>query len=251
MDSRWVSPRAPSSLARARASADSRTGLARTLLAVALLSAGCSLDTRTLGGAELGGTSGSSGSGAAGSGSQAGSRPSIDLPVCSYSEANVEPGCESIVSNAGFAETIDPWAVEPLAIAAFWDEGDADGSADSGSISVINSMHGVNVGLASGGVLQCLPASPGQVFGMAGDVYIPEGQGEGLPAVSENCSQTSPTSASFQTNLVQDTGTWTHVEGSAVAPDSAKSMSVRVLTVKSFKQFKFKAIFDNVLLQRE
>jgi hypothetical protein len=100
---------------------------------------------------------------------------------------------------------------------------------------------------------------------MAGDLFIPEGQGDGMPGggpyVGEaglsilfwpntNCSDVEPTHGSFQTDLVQKVGVWTHVEGGAIAPDAAKAMSLRVLTIKPFKQFKFQALFDNVLLRQ-
>lgn len=195
----------------------------------------------------------------------------MDIPVCTY--PTTEPGCDSMIDNAGFADTIEPWAEEPLAITARWSKDDADGSKDSGSIIVINTMHGTTNGFAPGGAMLCLEASPGEVFGMAADVFIPKDQGDGLPADEEmdllgppfvsqaglgllfwptpDCSSSAATQGSFQTNLVEEAGKWQHVEGSAVAPSSAGSVSVRALTIKPFRQFAFEAHFDNVLVQRK
>jgi hypothetical protein len=176
-----------------------------------------------------------------------------------------------MIDNAGFIGGIEPWTAEPLAITARWSKDDADGSDESGSIAVINTMHGSNSGFAPGGAMQCLTASPGEVFGMAADIFIPEEQGDGLPAMGElpgppfasqaglgllfwstaDCSLASATQGSFQTNLVEEAGKWHHVEGSAVAPSSAVAVSVRALTIKPFRQFAFEAHFDNVLLQRK
>jgi hypothetical protein len=186
------------------------------------------------------------------------------LPVCSYSRDATAPGCDTIVSNAGFSKDARGWQAEPLAITVGWQQADADGSPDSGSISVLNSMHGTVDGIAPGAGMQCLAASAGEIFDMAGDIYVPDGQGDGLPGgpyvgkaglsilfwPTENCADNLPSKGNSQTELVQEVGAWTHVQGSAIAPDGTLSMSVRVLTVKPFKEFNFNALFDNVLLQR-
>jgi hypothetical protein len=241
------------------------------LLACGMSLAACALDVRTLSSGE-GGSSGVGAEGGTmsfGNRSGSGSAPPVDVPVCSYPTA--DPGCSSIIDNAGFLDGIEPWRAEPLAIAARWSQDDANGARDSGSITVVNTMHGSNVGIAPGAAMQCLPAAPGEVFGMAADIFIPEGQGDGLEATDKlpgppflsqaglgllfwptaDCSATAATQGSFQTNLVEEAGVWHHVEGSAVAPLTAGSVSVRTLTVKPFRQFAFEARFDNVLLQRK
>jgi len=236
-------------------------------LTLAACVTGCALDTRKLHEAEMNGAGGGAGgSSNTSSGSHGGPKapPPIDLPVCSYSDG-VMAGCESIVPNAGFRHGIEGWQAEPLAISVDWDARDADGSKDSGSISVTNSMDGKTDGLAPGGGMQCLPAAAGDIFDMAGDVYIPDGQSDGAAGApsyigeaglsilfwpTSDCSETSPTKANFQTKLVEDPGSWTHVQGAALAPDSTAAMSVRVLTIKPFKQVIFRALFDNLLLKK-
>jgi hypothetical protein len=231
---------------------------------------GCAVDSRTLyaagdqGGSAQGGTSASS----AGSGSSTKPPDPIPLPMCSYSE-EVEPGCETIVMNAGFEAGIDGWRAEPLAIDVDWAQDDATGADQSGSISVLNHMHGKTGGLAAAGGMQCLRTSPGTIYDMAGDIFVPEGQGDGVDErnqivekayvgqaglsllfwPNDACSDATPSKAAFQTSLVTEPGKWLHVEGTARAPEGTQSMSMRVLTVKSFLQFSFEARFDNVLLQ--
>jgi hypothetical protein len=238
--------------------------------------AGCAVDDRTLLAANAsGGTSSNSGAGSSGLGNGFAAAPAqIDLPVCSYSTSTkVEPGCETLVSNAGFSADTSGWAEEPLSITIGWDEGDATGSDSSGSIAVINSMHGRKDGIAASGGTQCLAAVPGKIYDMAADVLIPDGQGSGYvpddkkmelgeaPYVgraglsilfwpNDECSNTEQSLLpSFQTDLVEDVDAWSRVEGAAQAPDGAASMSVRVLTVKPFQEYNFKALFDNVLLR--
>lgn len=258
-------------MARLWAPACIQRGAAVSTLLLASSLTACTLDVRTLSSGEGGSTGdgGTAGTQSFGNRSGSGSAPAVDVPVCSYPTA--EPGCDSMIDNAGFVDSIDPWRAEPLAIKARWSKDDANGSEDSGSLIVINTMHGSNLGIAPGAAMHCLPASPGEVFGMAADIFIPEGQGDGLEATKElpgppflsqaglgllfwptpDCSATAATQGSFQTKLVEEAGVWHHVEGSAIAPVTAGSVSVRTLTVKPFRQFAFEARFDNVLLQRK
>lgn len=239
------------------------------LSVVVLASLGCAVDDRTL--LADNGTSGSGSGGSAGKAGSAGSTGSnfagvpgsVDLPVCSYSD-EVEPGCETMIANAGFGADTDGWKEEPLDIVIGWDEEDATGSEASGSIAVVNAVLGRADGISASGAAQCLPATPGTIYDMAADVFVPTGQGQGYEEKTylgraglsilfwpnENCARTEQSLVpSFQTNLVELPDAWSRVEGSAKAPDLAKSMSVRVLTVKDFRQYTFKALFDNILVQ--
>lgn len=224
---------------------------------------GCALDDRTLQPVSGSGAGADSGNGGAPVGLE--EPPAVELPVCTYARNQVEPGCETMVSNAGFETNIDGWLAEPLAITVGWDRSDATGDEASGSIAVVNSMHGRNDGFAPGGGRQCLPAEPGTVYDMAGDVFIPDGQGAGFgegPFIGRaglsilfwpnaDCSNKDRSlNPSYQTNLVEGVEAWTRVSGSAVAPDGAASMSMRVLTIKPFYEYSFKALFDNVLLRK-
>jgi len=239
------------------------------LLMTTLLVAGCALDTRKLR------TTDPENPGSAGAGGDSTTHPSTgmqallpdpsEIPVCSYSEGTVVPGCETLAKNAGFAKDTDGWQQEPYAIDIGWTPGDAGGDASSGSMLVTNSLFSENNnGINPGGGMQCLDVTPGAAYVMAGDVYIPDGQGDGKmgPYVGQaglsiffwrgkDCSDTTPTLMNFQTKLVTEVGKWRHVAAGAVAPESAVSMSIRMLTIKPFKEFSFKAEFDNVLLQEK
>ncbi len=233
---------------------------------------GCGLDDRTLNGVDSARLPGYGDGGAGDTISTAGASGThapapIDLPVCSYSDAKVAPGCETLAANAGFSKDTDSWQQEPYSIKIEWDAGDAGGTSTSGSILVTNSLNNQYVnGLAPGGGTQCLSVVPNATYAMAGDVFIPEGQGAGLsgdgPYVGqaglsilfwkgEGCQyETMPTLGRLQSNLVDEAGAWKHVEGSGVAPEGIGSMSIRLLTVKSYKEAQFQARFDNVLLQK-
>jgi len=227
------------------------------------LCSGCALDTRALelgSGAQAG--DGQGGSPSASSGGSVKPPDPIALPICTYG-SEAKPGCETVVENAGFSGNIEGWEAEPLAITVGWAQDDANQSVDSGSLSVINSMHSKSDGIAAGAGMQCLKTQAGQVYDMAGDILVPEGQGEGVNGdyvgqagfsvmfwPNDDCASDGHSLTNFRTALVDEPGAWRHVQGTALAPDGALSMSMRVLTIKSFKQFTFEARFDNVLLQQ-
>jgi hypothetical protein len=238
-------------------------------LLVGVIATGCALDDRALSESDpshLGVSEGGAGDAGSSSGPAVVHQPEpIKLPVCSYSEGAVAPGCETLAANAGFSKDTDGWQQEPYSIKLEWNAGDAGGSSSSGSILVTNSMDNTIDGLAPGGGMQCLDAEPGATYAMAGDVFIPKGQGAGLigdgPYTGQaglsilfwrgkDCQDTQPTLGRLQSDLVEAAGVWTHVQGSGLAPEGIGSMSIRVLTIKSFKEAKFQAQFDNVLLQK-
>jgi hypothetical protein len=240
-----------------------------SLFVCALLSA-CALDTRTLETtpSQMNGSGGDGDGGAPpGPTYNAPDPPNVDVPVCSYSEGGVSNDCESLAKNPGFTNDAEGWLEEPYSIKLAWDEADASGNGGSGSLLVINTMPGYTDGIAPGGGMQCLKARPGATYLMAADVFIPEGQGasaiegegpfQGQAGLSllfwkgDDCKDTMPTLANAQSNLIKDPGKWQHVEGVAIAPEGIGSLSIRVLTIKSFKELRFQARFDNVLLQSQ
>jgi len=184
------------------------------------------------------------------------------LPICDYS-AGVADGCESLVANPGFSQDTDGWRPEDATVTMSWRADDAAENSDSGSLSVVNSLYGTSAGFASRAAAQCLPTEPGKTYAFALDVFIPKGQGEGLEGsdylgssglsvifyTSKHCDEFTLDSKS--SDLLQDAGVWAHREGRAVAPKSAQSMSIRLVALKQFQQFKFEAQFDNVLVKAE
>jgi hypothetical protein len=241
-----------------------RIGFAASAL-VALVVAACSVDDRRL----IEGDNGASGTSAwAGStGFDAGADADADaapapLPICDYSAA-VDAGCDTLVSNPGFATDTTGWDAEMPSVSMTWNPSDATATKDSGSLSVVNALSGSANGYADRGAAQCLPTTPGQAYGFAADVFIPEGQGAGLDGGSFDASAeltiifyTMAGCAGYSTSggisdVSTDAGAWAHREGHAVAPQDAKSMSVRLTTLKNFQQFTFEAHFDNVLVKAE
>jgi len=233
------------------------------VLALAAASTSCSVDDRQL---RAGGSAGSvSSAGTPGLGGEAGQsdgNPPVALPVCDYS-AGVDPGCETLVSNPGFARDTAGWKAEDTTVAMSWKTDNATETAQSGSLSVLNSLYGAADGIASRAAAQCLSTSYGRTYDFALDMFIPEGQGEGLDGgsyqasaglsvifySSKHCDEF--TLASATSDLLEADGSWAHREGHAVAPQGAQSMLVRLVTFKNFQEFNFEAYFDNVLVKAE
>jgi hypothetical protein len=240
-----------------------RIGLAASALVLVVVVA-CSVDDRRL----IEGDTGAIGtSGAASIELDAGADADADaalapLPICDYGVV-VDAGCDTLVSNPGFAKDTAGWDAEMPSVSMTWNSSDATASKDSGSLSVVNALSGSANGFADRGAAQCLPATPGQAYGFAGDIFIPQGQGAGLDSGTFDASAeltiifyTMPGCAGYSTSggisdVSTDAGAWAHREGHAVAPHDAQSMSVRLTTLKNFQQFTFEAHFDNVLVKAE
>lgn len=230
-------------------------------LSFVLAFAACAIDSRQL--SVSSGASGASSTAGIGSFSgDAGQAATATLPVCDYA-AELPEGCETLVSNPGFARDTSNWKAEDATVTMAWATEDAADHEHSGSLSVLNSLYGAADGVASRAAAQCLPTQPGRAYGFGLDVFVPEGQGEGLNGAdyqasaglsvifytSLHCDEF--TLASATSELLEDSGHWAHLEGRAVAPQGAKSMLIRLVTFKNFQEYSFEARFDNVLVRAE
>jgi hypothetical protein len=237
-----------------------------------LLTLGCSVDERTLslGAGSTTGTGASPGAAGAALDPLQGMDempPAPELPICVYS-SEVSPGCETLVKNPGFEKAIVPWKAEDGLLSA-WATDDATASDHSGSIRVLNFLHGEAEGVAPGAAVQCIPAVAGRAYDVAGDLFIPDGQGDGLKK-GEGHSENAPPyvgNAGFSvfffrlpgckeesignadSPLTDQVGTWVHATGTGIAPEQAKSLAIRLNTLMPFREFKFEARFDNILVR--
>jgi hypothetical protein len=241
-----------------------RIAFAASALVVVLVAAACSVDDRQLTEGDNAGASGTlAGAGSTGLDAGADADAAIPpLPICDYSTA-VDAGCDTLVANPGFATDTAGWDAEMPSVSMTWNPSNATASEDSGSLAVVNALSGTADGFADRGAAQCLPTTPGQAYGFAADVFIPEGQGAGLDGGAFDASAeltiifytkagcTGYSTSGGISDVSMDAGAWAHREGHAVAPQDAESMSVRLTTLKNFQQFKFEAHFDNVLVKAE
>ena len=240
-----------------------------------LLTCACGVDERTLSTAAGSMTGSGASSFDAGVGARAEAAPDGgagaaapgELPVCVY-EGEVSPECQTLVKNAGFETSIVSWTAEAATLSD-WLNSDAAGSDHSGSLRVVNFLNGETDGVAPGASVQCVPARAGRVYAVAGDVFIVDGQGAGVakgtgdgltapPYVGKagfslyffrksDCSEDSIGNADSM--LIDQVGAWVHTEGGGKAPEQTKAMLVRLNTMMPFREFKFEARFDNILVR--
>ena len=231
------------------------------LLSAAACLGGCGLDERVLVARDPSGGSASGGAGSSGSSSSAGRAPGWDAPAppaCAYLGGAVDDGCETLVSNPGFDQGVVGWPGESLSMQIAWAQQDATDSAQSGSLSVENTLYGDAPGEVISGALQCIGATAGAVYDIAAEVFIPAQSAAGRAGLSVffykkvDCNASlSGTDMSFTTDLVTETEVWTPVSGRFVIPNGFNSMEVRLVAGKDFKLRSFKVLFDNVLVQRK
>lgn len=229
-----------------------------------LLCAACGVDDRTLSSGETGGLN-SQGGGSSSDSSDGGSAGAKPVPVCVYSGSVVAEGCDTLVSNPGFALNVADWVAEPVGVTEGWVQADASGDEDSGSLVVTNTNYSdeddAKAGVAGGGARQCLPINGGSAYDFTADIFIPEGQGAGFQGKNYTSTAmlsvffySSPgcqgqTVSNFTSKAVQEVGKWIHVEGMPDAPKGTQSMAVRLATLKPFPQVMFQAEFDNVFVR--
>jgi hypothetical protein len=229
--------------------------------------AGCAVDDRTL--LEGDASAGAGATGGSGTGGAGGTRTEEDAtppPRCIYPADESKPECQTLVQNAGFHADSSHWQKEYDSIFLSWNDEDAAENAASGSITVINTLSGLDIGFTVAGARQCLPATPGTRYIVGADVLIASDEPQYLkdaapPAKDKpkagmsilfyknaDCQFRSHDD-SFTTSLVDVQDAWTPIGGSKVVPDEVTSMAVRLIVMKPFRQISMTVDFDNVLVR--
>ncbi len=240
----------------------SRFGEWRTalLLAAAFAQSACALDDRELSRDAVGG--GGTGSAPSLGGTAGGSNAPVGWnapapPACVYHGDEVEPGCETLVDNPGFDESVDGWPGQIPSVVVGWNELDAADRAESGSIKVDSTLFSEDAeGVVILGAVQCVPAVGGGVYDVRADAFIPPQEAEGAAGLTilfyknAKCDAgVAGTDLSFTTPLVTDVDRWTEVSGRFIVPPEVTSMQVELVVGKHFAPRSFNALFDNVLVQ--
>lgn len=183
-----------------------------------------------------------------GDGGDAGKQP------CVYLGGVIMPGCETLVLNPGFQTNAMGWEPEAPDATAIWHAGDAQASPTSGSLAVTNQTNLASDGFGMSGARQCLPITAGSTYDFAASLFTGGGQGMGGGAMSvffhdgPDCTGTLSKGAVSPTESTVDA--WKSVDLQALAPATAKSMLVRLVAVKPFRQPSLIVRFDNVLVRR-
>src|SRR4051794_6673613 len=78
----------------------------------------------------------------------------------------------NLLTNSGFATSLDGWGTTNVVTTNTWLNFDASGTPGSGSASVVNST----AGLSEGGISQCVALKPGAAYRAGGKAFVPTGQ---------------------------------------------------------------------------
>ncbi|MEP6652023.1 MAG: hypothetical protein ABJA82_01610 [Myxococcales bacterium] len=161
-------------------------------------------------------------------------------------------GAAGALGNSTFDAGSAPWTAEFGMTTAWAASRDAAGSGTSGALGVTNASVVDADGSTMGGARQCVAVTPGISYALAGQLFLPAGQGGGSAGInilfyaSADCSGASP--GQYTSTLITGTNAWTGVPGTVGSPATAHSMAVRLVVAKTFRAPAFQAYFDNVSL---
>jgi hypothetical protein len=176
--------------------------------------------------------------------------------LCPDLDGNNQADCnETQVRNATFDFDTENWSSPQGGIALAWEDTDAHAGERSGSLSVENLMSVDIDGSSVVGARQCFPVSGGADYRMAAEISVPElgieGSG-GLQLVFyDEVGCTGELVGAPVSSFANPGPAWRAVTLEHYAPPEAKSGSLRLVSVKLFRDTAFKVLFDNVLVVRE
>lgn len=172
--------------------------------------------------------------------------------MCPDSDKNGVTDCaENLVKNGDLSVDLTGWIAQPYTTQDFILE-DALGDPQSGSIAVTSTNMIDMDGLSMVGPRQCV-ATAASAFDVRAQVFVRSILATAQAAVNvpffatADCSGSQITS--YTSPLVSGQGAWQLTKGTMTAPAGSKSMSVRLVVIKPFKQPALKVLFDNVLLR--
>jgi hypothetical protein len=235
-----------------------------------LLVAGCPVDDRefipldevvTGGTAPAGGTRSTGGTGGSppvssgGTVASAGAGGEREPWICPDLDENGVGDCdETLVRNANFSRGIELWKPEPN-ILIQGEAHDASENSPPSSMSVASVLERASDALVTAGASQCVVLPGGGDYTFFAQVYLPPDQGEGSAGISglffDNESCVGPATGTFMSMFVKDTDEWVSIGGTWPAPETALSVSIRLLTTKPFRQPELQALFDDILVRAE
>ncbi|HEY4157586.1 MAG TPA: hypothetical protein VGM29_05795 [Polyangiaceae bacterium] len=194
-------------------------------------------------------TTGAGGTSSAGAGSaRASACPDLD-------QDSVADCSESLVKDSAFdSQNLADWSADP-ATDQGWQNLDADGRSDSGSLRVDNTTQSSLSGLTMSGTRQCIAAIGGASYEFFAKLYIKSDQsstGSGGMNLSFYASTDCSGDAllSRTSNLPAALDSWSIAEMDADAPPNAQAMSVRLVCVKTFDAAPLSVLFDDVLVKQ-
>jgi hypothetical protein len=186
----------------------------------------------------------------------------VDAPLrCPDLDHNGKLDCdENLLVNAGFDQDLRGWTQETNTAQSFVAR-DGQHRAGSGAIAITNAIIEDDPGATLAGSGQCLDAKAQARYLIRAQVLVAAGQPGSDPARAAGvnirfwnapgCAGDFVGAAVFPLAPELPVEVWRTVSGQATAPAAARSMTVRLVAAKSFKQPPFRVLVDNPLVRIE
>lgn len=196
-----------------------------------------------------GGTGGTSAVGA-GTGGSAGF-----MGHCPDLDGNGVSDCdETVITNAAFDTDASGWTSETN-VSLEWVANDAGGVSDSGSLGVSNTLEVTQDGSLMVGAHQCQPVNGATVYDFRTQISVPDEapdtSGGFQITLFDGPKCTGNTLDTRSSESFTQGSAWKVAELTYLTPTVAKSVSLRLVSIKPFVQPPVTVLFDNVLMHAD
>lgn len=211
-------------------------------------------------GGTRGGGSGSSGeSGNAGTSASGGSSGEDGGPPtrCPDLDFNGVLDCEeTLVPNGNFESMALPWIAE-TEVVADWEDSDAHDVMDSGSLGVENQKNVDMAGPTMLGVRWCVSVNGSSVYRFAVEAMVPEeaeNAQAGIQLIFHDgplCTGNQPDLPKTSLSFITSGQGWRVAEITQLMAAEVKSVVVKLVSMKPFRDPPSRVFFDNILVKEE
>jgi hypothetical protein len=198
---------------------------------------------------------GAGGTEAAGIGGMCGCSGGAGVPGrCPDLDQNQVPDCdESLADNPSFDADVKGWRSD-TDLDVEWAADDALGHDDSGSLAMTSQIEIDQDGSKLLGATQCLSVSGGSVYRFAVQISVPDDAGEtrgGLELILYDTAECTGDVVDNLSSSLLKGAEWKTAELTYLTPSTARSVGLRLISIKPFRQPAVTLLFDNLLMRTD
>lgn len=157
---------------------------------------------------------------------------------------------ETIANNYAFDKDASEWTTETNLVLS-WQPLDAEGHSGSGSLGVQDTFTTDMDGSLMLGGRQCLPVNEQTNYEFAVQVSVPDGAtgtSAGMQIIVYNDDNCTGSMVDLSSSMVVSGSTWNTVSFQHPTPKFAKSLVLRLVSIKPYREAPSNVLFDNVLV---
>jgi hypothetical protein len=161
---------------------------------------------------------------------------------------------ETILKNPAFDRDVESWSND-VDMDLAWEDADATGQDASGALGATSEFRLDQDGSKLLGARQCVPVAPARVYEFGAQIFVPEDAGETRATVQllvydgPSCSG-DIVDNKMSSDLVGASPDWQPARLTYLTPTSAKSINLRLISIKLFREDPVTVLFDNVLVHQ-